>query len=107
MTYRVGHHSTSDDSSAYRSIDEVNYWHQEDSPVGRLAHFLTKKGLWVEEQQKAFAKEVPSSSYFPCYFPCYFPSYSPCYCADKGTAKKDSAGLTLFAIPKVSYRAEP
>ena len=23
MTYRVGHHSTSDDSSAYRSVDEV------------------------------------------------------------------------------------
>ena len=23
MTYRIGHHSTSDDSSAYRSIDEV------------------------------------------------------------------------------------
>ncbi|KAI4042884.1 branched chain keto acid dehydrogenase E1 subunit alpha, partial [Homo sapiens] len=26
MTYRIGHHSTSDDSSAYRSVDEVNYW---------------------------------------------------------------------------------
>ena len=23
MTYRIGHHSTSDDSSAYRSVDEV------------------------------------------------------------------------------------
>ncbi|NXE31012.1 ODBA dehydrogenase, partial [Ardeotis kori] len=23
---RIGHHSTSDDSSAYRSVDEVNYW---------------------------------------------------------------------------------
>ena len=27
MTYRVGHHSTSDDSSAYRSLQEVNYWY--------------------------------------------------------------------------------
>ena len=25
MTYRVGHHSTSDDSSAYRSVDEVMF----------------------------------------------------------------------------------
>ena len=25
MTYRIGHHSTSDDSSAYRSVDEVTY----------------------------------------------------------------------------------
>ena len=24
MTYRIGHHSTSDDSSAYRSVDEVD-----------------------------------------------------------------------------------
>ena len=24
MTYRIGHHSTSDDSSAYRSVDEVS-----------------------------------------------------------------------------------
>ena len=26
MTYRIGHHSTSDDSSAYRSVDEVIYF---------------------------------------------------------------------------------
>lgn len=26
MTYRIGHHSTSDDSTAYRSVDEVKYW---------------------------------------------------------------------------------
>merc|ERR1712183_195683 len=26
MTYRVGHHSTSDDSSVYRSKEEVDYW---------------------------------------------------------------------------------
>lgn len=26
MTYRVGHHSTSDDSSKYRDVDEVNEW---------------------------------------------------------------------------------
>lgn len=26
MTYRGGHHSTSDDSSRYRKQDEINYW---------------------------------------------------------------------------------
>lgn len=26
MTYRLGHHSTSDDSTAYRSVDEMNSW---------------------------------------------------------------------------------
>lgn len=26
MTYRLGHHSTSDDSTAYRSVDEISSW---------------------------------------------------------------------------------
>ena len=26
MTYRGGHHSTSDDSSRYRKTDEIAYW---------------------------------------------------------------------------------
>ena len=33
---RIGHHSTSDDSSVYRSLKEVNYWDKEDHPIGRL-----------------------------------------------------------------------
>ncbi len=35
MTYRIGHHSTSDDSSAYRSVDEVKQWDQKDHPITR------------------------------------------------------------------------
>lgn len=34
MTYRVGHHSTSDDSSMYRAIEEVKEW----SVVGAYYH---------------------------------------------------------------------
>jgi hypothetical protein len=34
MTYRVGHHSTSDDSSKYRPVEEVKEW----SVVGELDH---------------------------------------------------------------------
>jgi len=52
MTYRIGHHSTSDDSSAYRSVDEVRYWDQKDHPITRFALYLTKKGLWSEEEEK-------------------------------------------------------
>jgi TPP-dependent pyruvate/acetoin dehydrogenase alpha subunit len=26
LTYRVGHHSTSDDSTMYRPIDEIEHW---------------------------------------------------------------------------------
>jgi 2-oxoisovalerate dehydrogenase E1 component alpha subunit len=52
MTYRIGHHSTSDDSSAYRSVDEVRYWDQKDHPITRLAGYLIKKGFWNEEKEK-------------------------------------------------------
>jgi len=57
MTYRIGHHSTSDDSSAYRSVDEVRYWDQKDHPITRFAHYLTKKGLWSEQQEKEWKNE--------------------------------------------------
>lgn len=57
MTYRIGHHSTSDDSSAYRSVDEVNYWDKQDHPISRLRHFLLSRGWWDEEQEKAWRKQ--------------------------------------------------
>uniref|UniRef100_A0A8V5GMR2 2-oxoisovalerate dehydrogenase subunit alpha n=1 Tax=Melopsittacus undulatus TaxID=13146 RepID=A0A8V5GMR2_MELUD len=56
MTYRIGHHSTSDDSSAYRSVDEVDYWDKRDHPISRLRHFLLRKGWWDEEQEKGWRK---------------------------------------------------
>jgi len=52
MTYRIGHHSTSDDSSAYRSVDEVRYWDQKDHPITRFASYLVKRGLWDETKEK-------------------------------------------------------
>ena len=52
MTYRIGHHSTSDDSSAYRSVDEVRLWKQQDHPVIRLRKYLECKNWWSDEQDK-------------------------------------------------------
>ncbi len=71
---RIGHHSTSDDSSAYRSVDEVKQWDQKDHPItrypgkkictyhakrlkatrflNRFARYLIAKGLWSEEMEK-------------------------------------------------------
>ncbi|XP_068934420.1 2-oxoisovalerate dehydrogenase subunit alpha, mitochondrial [Petaurus breviceps papuanus] len=57
MTYRIGHHSTSDDSSAYRSVDEVNYWDKQDHPISRLRHYMLSQGWWDEEQEKAWRKQ--------------------------------------------------
>ncbi|XP_053908853.1 2-oxoisovalerate dehydrogenase subunit alpha, mitochondrial isoform X2 [Cuculus canorus] len=56
MTYRIGHHSTSDDSSAYRSVDEVNYWDKQDHPISRLRHYMVNRGWWDEEQEKGWRK---------------------------------------------------
>ncbi|XP_061072337.1 2-oxoisovalerate dehydrogenase subunit alpha, mitochondrial [Conger conger] len=58
MTYRVGHHSTSDDSSTYRSMDEVRQWEQRDHPISRLQRYLTARGWWSEEQEEAWRKEA-------------------------------------------------
>ena len=52
MSYRVGHHSTSDDSSAYRTKDEVSAAKLL-SPIGRAFAFLERKGLWDLDQDAA------------------------------------------------------
>ena len=73
MTYRIGHHSTSDDSSAYRSVDEVGrrkkrfqnykiycqvrYWDQKDHPITRFYNYLVSKGAWSEGQEKEWKNE--------------------------------------------------
>ena len=44
--------------SHYRSIDEVNYWNKEDSPVGRLGLYLMKRKIWDSEMEQSHAKEV-------------------------------------------------
>ncbi|XP_064359028.1 2-oxoisovalerate dehydrogenase subunit alpha, mitochondrial isoform X2 [Dromaius novaehollandiae] len=56
MTYRIGHHSTSDDSSAYRSVDEVSYWDKQDHPISRLRLYMQGRGWWDEEQEKSWRK---------------------------------------------------
>ncbi|CAL1289213.1 unnamed protein product [Larinioides sclopetarius] len=58
MTYRIGHHSTSDDSSAYRSVDEVRFWHQKDHPISRLRKYMENQKWWDETKEKAWKEET-------------------------------------------------
>lgn len=53
MTYRVGHHSTSDDSSAYRSKQDVDDWKRKDNPLHRFRHFIQQRGWWDDAQDEA------------------------------------------------------
>ncbi|GJQ74406.1 hypothetical protein Trydic_g21277 [Trypoxylus dichotomus] len=61
LTYRTGHHSTSDDSSAYRSKDEVESWQQFDSPINKLRMYMESRGLWNEEKEKSWIEESKKS----------------------------------------------
>jgi len=57
MTYRVGHHSTSDDSSRYRTSDEVSFWREQTNPISRLRNYMVNKGWWTEDQDTAVLAE--------------------------------------------------
>ena len=52
MSYRISHHSTSDDSFAYRARVEVEDWKRRDNPITRLRKYLEKKSIWDEEKEK-------------------------------------------------------
>ncbi|CBY01749.1 similar to 2-oxoisovalerate dehydrogenase subunit alpha [Plenodomus lingam JN3] len=53
MAYRVGHHSTSDDSFAYRQRVEVEDWKRRDNPLTRLRKWLESRNLWSEDEEQS------------------------------------------------------
>lgn len=56
MTYRKGHHSTSDDSTRYRSADEIASWN-DFCPLKRFRVYLEREGLWDDAQEKQAREE--------------------------------------------------
>ncbi|CAG0891773.1 unnamed protein product, partial [Darwinula stevensoni] len=63
MTYRIGHHSTSDDSSAYRSVDEVRSWSEQDHPITKMRYYLEQKNLWNEKQEEEWKSSSKKQSW--------------------------------------------
>jgi len=57
MTYRVGDHTTSDDSSAYRTKAEVADWRAK-GPIPRWRAYLESQGLWDDTKQTALEKQA-------------------------------------------------
>ena len=57
LTYRVGNHTTSDDSAKYRPQAEVELWKKRD-PVARMRKFLEGKKLWNARKEKELAEKV-------------------------------------------------
>ena len=51
MAYSVGHHSTSDDSFAYRARQEVEDRKRIDNPIARYRLFLKNRGWWSDSDE--------------------------------------------------------
>ncbi|KAF7557705.1 hypothetical protein G7Z17_g442 [Cylindrodendrum hubeiense] len=59
MSYRISHHSTSDDSSAYRSSEEVAQWKTPtNDPIARLRQWLEHKQLWSESKDNETRTQI-------------------------------------------------
>jgi pyruvate dehydrogenase E1 component alpha subunit len=52
VTYRMGHHTTSDDATRYRPEDDLKVWEPRD-PLRRFQIYLRDKGWWAETFEKA------------------------------------------------------
>ena len=53
MTYRRGHHSTSDDSTRYREVDEIDYWHDNQNCMKRFRGYMESKEWWDEDLESS------------------------------------------------------
>ncbi len=58
MSYRVSHHSTSDDSFAYRAKVEVEDWKRRDNPITRLRKYMEAREMWDEEKEKTLRSDL-------------------------------------------------
>ncbi|XP_058097379.1 2-oxoisovalerate dehydrogenase subunit alpha 2, mitochondrial-like isoform X2 [Magnolia sinica] len=58
LTYRVSHHSTSDDSTKYRSIDEIEYWRTNRDPVTRFRKWVESNGWWNDAAESELRSNV-------------------------------------------------
>ncbi|KAJ6815747.1 uncharacterized protein M6B38_132865 [Iris pallida] len=58
LTYRVGHHSTSDDSTKYRPIDEIEHWRTSRDPVSRYRKWVEGNGWWSDADEAELRSKV-------------------------------------------------
>lgn len=58
LTYRLSHHSTSDDSTAYRSRTEIEHVAETFSAIGRFENFMINRGWWARGKSEDIAVQV-------------------------------------------------
>jgi 2-oxoisovalerate dehydrogenase E1 component alpha subunit len=54
----VGHHSTSDDSFAYRARAEVEDRKRVDNPINRFRLFMQSQGWWNDEAEEELKSQL-------------------------------------------------
>ncbi|CAH0479645.1 unnamed protein product [Peronospora belbahrii] len=52
MSYRQGHHSTSDDLTQYRAVAGIKHWKETCDSVDRTKRYMMKRGWLTEEQDR-------------------------------------------------------
>ncbi|XP_009779029.1 2-oxoisovalerate dehydrogenase subunit alpha 1, mitochondrial-like isoform X1 [Nicotiana sylvestris] len=57
MAYRVGDHASSDDSTKYRSKEEIEYWRRRSS-VARFRKWIQKNGWWSDVEEFEFRGNI-------------------------------------------------
>ncbi|MCX6561695.1 MAG: pyruvate dehydrogenase (acetyl-transferring) E1 component subunit alpha [Candidatus Aminicenantes bacterium] len=57
FTYRMSHHTTSDDASRYRSREEVETWERRD-PLARFRAYLAAQGYWDQDFEGRLGAET-------------------------------------------------
>ncbi|KAF0888146.1 hypothetical protein E2562_010844 [Oryza meyeriana var. granulata] len=58
LTYRVGHHSTSDDSTKYRPVDEIEHWRTARDPISRYRKWVQGNGWWCDADESELRNNV-------------------------------------------------
>lgn len=56
-SFRLGHHSTSDDSTAYRSTNEIAQWNVH-TPLAKFRLYLESLGLWCEKREEELVNSM-------------------------------------------------
>ncbi|MFH1400366.1 MAG: pyruvate dehydrogenase (acetyl-transferring) E1 component subunit alpha [Nanoarchaeota archaeon] len=57
LTHRMGDHTTSDDQTRYRTLDEIKSGESRD-PIRRLRIYLTDRGLWDDGKEESLHAEL-------------------------------------------------
>ncbi|KAL2906791.1 2-oxoisovalerate dehydrogenase subunit alpha 1 mitochondrial [Bienertia sinuspersici] len=58
LTYRAGHHSTSDDSTKYRPVEEMEFWKHTRDPVLRFRKWIDGNGWWNDQRESELRSSV-------------------------------------------------